>query len=526
MVFGRKKKGAQEEKDEGLPREALLGALGIRRWRVPEGYRELESYPLRAPFSYAIIAQNEQTSEYLYIIDELLMDSEESEAFARLRETLEQELEAPREEQSLKEAFHEQVPRILEDHGDIVRGLSPVGVKRVLYFLERDIAGFDKIDPLMFDPNIEDISCTGFSKPLYLWHRAYENIRTSISFGEEELNDFVMKLVHKAGKHVSLAFPIVDATLPGKHRLAITYGKEVTPSGTSFTIRKFRVDPLTIIDLIKMETISETTASYLWMLMESKYSVMIVGATGAGKTTALNAIACLTHPAYKIITVEEVAEINLPHENWVSTLSRPGFGMERSGEISLYDLIRSAVRHRPDLILVGEIRGEEAYVLFQSLATGHGGLCTMHADSVEIALKRLTQPPMNIPSSILSLMNCIVVVKHVRSPAFLEGERRISSRKFVHTAEIKSGGGIHDVSQWIPASDTFGEDFEGSHLLERLALGLDLSVDYLLQELERRRDVLLWMAERNIRDYRSVNNVLSRYYNNPDSVYGKVLKSV
>jgi len=526
MVFGRKKKEARDEKEEALSKEELLGALGIYRWRIPEGYQEVESYPLMAPFSYAIIAQNEESSEFLYIIDELPMDMEEREAFATLRGILEEELEAPRVDQSLKEAFHEQVPLILEGHGNVVRDISPVGVKKIIYYLERDIAGYDKIDPLMFDPNIEDISCTGFGKPLYLWHRMYENIRTSIAFDEEMLNDFVIKMVHKAGKHVSLAFPIVDATLPGKHRLAVTYGREVTPSGTSFTIRKFRVDPLTIIDLIKMETISEIMASYLWMLMENKYSVMIVGATGAGKTTALNAIACLTHPAYKIITVEEVAEINLPHENWVSTIARPGFGMERSGEISLFDLIRSAVRHRPDLVLVGEIRGEEAYVLFQSLATGHGGLCTMHADSVEIAMKRLTQPPMNIPSPILALMNCIVVVKHVRSPIFLEGERRISSRKFVHAAEIKPGGSIHDVSQWIPASDTFSEDFEGSHILESLSLGLDLSMDFLLQELERRSHVLLWMAERNIRDYRSVNNVLSRYYNDPESVYEKVLKSV
>jgi flagellar protein FlaI len=236
---------------------------------------------------------------------------------------------------------------------------------------------------------------------------------------------------------VSLAFPIVDATLPGRHRLAVTYGTEVTPAGTSFTIRKFRADPLTIVDLIKGETLSETIAAYLWLLMENKYSAMILGSTGAGKTTALNAIACLVHPGYKVISVEEVAEVNLPHENWISSISRPGFGMEKTGEIALFDLIKSAVRHRPDLIIVGEIRGDEAYVLFQSLATGHGGLTTMHADSPDIALKRLTQPPMNIPHSILSLMNCMIIVKHVRSPVFLEGAVRSSSRKFVNISEIR-----------------------------------------------------------------------------------------
>jgi flagellar protein FlaI len=525
MVLGRKKK-ARKKKDEGVPKDVLLGALGIRRWRVPEGYREVESYPLKAPFSYCVIARNEQTSEHIYIVDELPMDIGERETFTRLHALLEKELEAPREEQTLHEALDEQLPSILKENKKLADGLSPVGLQKVLYYLERDIAGFSKIDPMMHDHSIEDISCTGFGKPLFLWHRGYENIRTNVQFEEEEINDFVMKLVHKAGKHVSLAFPIVDATLPGKHRLAVTYGKEVTPSGTSFTIRKFRTDPLTIIDLVRMETLSESAAAYLWLLLENKYSAMIIGATGAGKTTSLNAIACLVHPSYKIITVEEVAEVNLPHENWVSTISRPGFGMERSGEISLYELIKSAVRHRPDLIIVGEIRGEESYVLFQSLATGHGGLCTMHADSVDLALKRLTQPPMNIPHTILPLMNCLVLVKHVRAPAFLKGERRISSRKFIHIAEVTQGGSLRDVSKWVPSSDIFSEDFEGSYLLEQIALGLDLSVDFLLNELERRRRVLVWMASRNIRDYRSVNDILTQYYNGPEELYTKVAESL
>ena len=525
-MFRRKKKRIQEEKDEGVPRETLLGVLGINRWRVPEGYQEVENYPLRAPFSYCIVARNEQTSERLYIVDELPMNLDEREVFIKIQSLLEKELEAPREGQSLLEAFNEQVPLIVDENRKLVADLSPIGLKKVLYYLERDIAGFGKIEPLMFDHAIEDISCTGFGKAVFLWHRNYENIRTTVHFGEEELNDFIMKLVHKAGKHVSLAYPIVDATLPGKHRLAVTYGKEVTPSGTSFTIRKFRTDPITIIDLIRMETLSESAAAYLWLLVENKYSVMIVGATGAGKTTALNAVACLTHPAYKIISIEEVAEINLPHENWVSTIARPGFGIERTGEISLYDLIKSAVRHRPDLILVGEIRGEESYVLFQSLATGHGGLCTMHADSVEIALTRLTQPPMDIPPAILPLMNCFIVVKHVRAPIFVEGDKRISSRKFVDIAEVRQSGESQEVSSWNPRSDTFTEDFDGSYLLKQLALNLDLSVDYLLKEMERRRDVLLWMVNMNIRDYKSVNEVLNRYYNSPEVLYQKVAQSI
>ena len=262
-----------------------------------------------------------------------------------------------------------------------------------------------------------------------------------------------------------------------------------------------------------IETIDETIAAYLWLLMENKMSVMVMGATGAGKTTALNAIACLVRPSFKIISVEQVAEINLPHENWTQTISRSGFGAESEGEITLYDLIKSAVRHRPDLIIVGEVRGEEAYVLFQALATGHGGLCTLHAEDVETAIKRLTQPPMQIPSSIIPLMNCAIIVKHVRPPVFLSPEKRLSSRKFIRIAEIQSATSIKDVFTWNSSPDSFQENLDESYLIAKIAKALDITVHQVLDDLDKRTTMLLNMAERRIRDYQSVNAVLSRYYN-------------
>jgi flagellar protein FlaI len=509
-------KGEEDFKEMMKGEGQLVEFLDVKKWSVPEGYAEIEYYPLKPPFSYAAIIQNEETLEHLYVLDELPLTKEERDGYFRLRNILEYELQAPEGEETLVESFRRQMPIILSNHQKIFIGISPVGMRKILYYLERDIVGYGKIDPLMYDEYVEDIGCGGVNKPIFLWHRKYENIKTNILFrDEQELDDFIMRIVHKAGKHVSIAFPIVDVTLPEKHRLAVSFGKETTPSGTAFTTRKFRIDPFTIIDLIENETINESIAAYLWLLMENKMSAMIIGATGAGKTTALNAIACLIQPNHKIISVEEVAEINLPHENWTSTIARSGFGVEGEGEITLYDLIKSAVRHRPDLIIVGEIRGEEAYVLFQALATGHGGLCTLHAEDVDTAIQRLTQPPMNIPPSIIPLMNCVINVKHVRTPVFLESGRSLSSRKFISISEIKNANTFQQVFSWNPSTDSFQENLAESYLLRKTAASLDISVEKLIDELEYRKQVLMHMVEYNIRDYKSVNKVLSKYYNNP-----------
>jgi flagellar protein FlaI len=266
--------------------------------------------------------------------------------------------------------------------------------------------------------------------------------------------------------------------------------------------------------LILNETIDESIAAYLWMLMENKMAVMVVGPTGAGKTTALNAIACLVRSDYKMISVEEVQEINLPQENWVSTIARTGFGGDGDGEVTLYDLIKSAVRHRPTLILVGEIRGEEAYVLFQALATGHGGLCTMHADDVETVVKRLTQPPMNIPQTILSLMNCVIVVKQVGTMSFNNpNERKGSRRKFTKVAEIDSNGQSQEVFSWNLSSDSFQSKLGKSYLFNKIAKASDVPVSVVMQEFERRKKILLTMVEHNLRDFRSVHKALNSSLN-------------
>ena len=384
---------------------------------VPRGFKVVDKYPLYEPFAHVAIVQNPKIGEYKYILDELQLDPLERSVYNRILEILLAEIESPKEEiLDPRRFFAEEAKKIVDKYRISLGWLPDVSWYKILYHAERDLVGFGRIDSLMRDPNIEDISCDGVNKPVYIWHRNYESLETNLEFeNDEELDNIVVKLVHMAGKHVSSAFPIVDASLPGKHRLAVCYRREVTPFGTAFSIRKFREDPYSIIDLINLGTFSEEMAAYFWLCLENRASLMVLGGTAAGKTTALNALTCLIKPGSKIITIEETAELNLPHENWVSLIARQSYGLGGStvGEVTLFDLVRTSMRHRPDVLIVGEVRGQEAYVLFQALATGHGGMCTMHAENLDSAVKRLTSKPMDIAPAYIPLMNIVLSIQRV-----------------------------------------------------------------------------------------------------------------
>jgi len=402
-------------------------------------------------------------------------------------------------------------------------------LEKVKYYLKRDILGFSLIDPLFHDPFIEDITCGGTSKPIYVYHRRYEGLRTNIVFRDAEfLDSFVMKMVHRAGKHVSAAHPIVDASLPGNHRLAALYKKEVTTMGSSFTIRKFREDPITSVDLINSDTLDIDMTAYIWFLLDNKKSAMVIGSTGGGKTTILNAITGLINPAFKIFSVEDVAEINIPQENWFSLVSRASFGLESQGEVGLFDLLKSGMRHRPDYILVGEIRGEEAYVLFQALATGHGGMATMHADDSQSAVRRLTQKPMDIPPAYVPLMNCIINVKRVKLKSEHVGGRestKLMGRRVTEVTEVVSPTEMNSVFTWDPHNDGYLDNLAKSHHLTKIAQDTGLDMEDVAQDLNKRRTILNWLVNRGTRDYRSISKVIGMFNQEPERLMAKVESS-
>ncbi len=493
---------------------------------LPKGLKVIEKYPLYEPFAQVVIIQDPKTGESKYILDELQLDSMERGIYNRILEMLLAEIQSPKEEiNDPRKFFATEAKKVVDKYRISLGWLPDVSWYKILYHAERDLVGFGKIDPLMRDPNIEDISCDGVNKPVYIWHRTFESIETNLQFeNDEDLDNLVVKLVHMAGKHVSSAFPIVDASLPGKHRLAVAYRREITPFGTAFTIRKFREDPYSIIDLINIGTFTEEMAAYLWICLENRASVMVLGGTAAGKTTALNALGCLVKPGSKIMTIEETAELNLSHENWVSLIARQSYGLGGSnvGEVALFDLVKTCMRHRPDLMIVGEVRGQEAYVLFQALATGHGGMCTMHAENVQSAVRRLTQKPMDISPAYIPLMNIVMSVQRVH--LVKNGEKR-AYRRMLSVNEVVDHENFRIPFKWDPIKDEQIVDLDSSFLLTTMSERLGKTRKELIEELKNRTDVLRWMRMQKIRSYKEVASIIAEYYARPKEIYKKIVDS-
>jgi len=489
--------------------------------------RILDEYPLYEPWSKAIIIEDVSTSKITYLVDEIPLSREEQKILSEILDVLYWHVKPPPSDVDTYRYLLEQAKMIVYKFRLRLGRIPGVSWGKILYYVERETVGFGPIDSLMRDPNIEDISCDGVGKPVYVWHRKYEYIPTNIVFSrEEDLDAFIIRLAHKAGKHISVAFPILDAILPGGHRVAATYRREVSTGGSTFTIRKFREDPITIVDMINWNTVSAEVAAYLWLVIEHKMTGLILGVTGAGKTSTLNALATLLRPTVKVVTIEDTPELRLPLENWVQLVSRPSYGLgpEKIGEITLYDLVKVALRYRPDVIIVGEIRGEEAYVLFQAMATGHGGITTMHAEHIDAAVKRLTSPPMNIPPTYVSLANFALVIRRVtvESP---DGTKRIV-RRITNLWEIEDYGKYTEIVRWDPRTDTHELRIEQSRLLREFAEMKGQTLDDVVHELKRREIVLRWLVSEGMRKYTQVAQVVHAYYAKPEQVYRQAIESL
>jgi len=488
---------------------------GVIIQKIKRNYKIIDKYYVQKPIAQIKIVKSKELGEGLYyFVDEQPLNDEEYKSFRRIMGILSKEMGPPSDkDMSPEEYVYDEAGKIAEKYHRALGKFSSAGWRKLFYYVVRELAGYGPLHALMLDPNIEDVSYNGVDSVVYVWHRKYESIPTNVTFVDEQYaNDFIIKLAHRSSKHISSATPLLDGMLPEKHRLAATFMKEVSQKGSTFCIRKFREDPFSIVDLINIGTLNESIAAYFWMLLEYKMSFMIIGGTGAGKTSALNSLLSLMSQNDKIVTVEEVPELSPPLVNWTQLNSRESFqfGSGANTSISIFDLVKVSLRYRPDYIIVGEVRGEEAFTLFQALATGHGGLCTMHADSIDNVVKRLTSPPMNVSRVYIPLMNSALHIQRVELPQEKEG---LTFGRRVRTVwEIEDYDQYREVAVWNPRDDTFETWFEDSFLLERIAQSKGISKQDLLKEIEARTSFLQEILKTGVRDQRKVAEKVLSYY--------------
>ncbi len=487
-------------------------------------------YAIREPFQYVNL--DEEEGEIVYNTIEPKLTKGEEEILARTRQAFDILINI----NTVLIDVNDKLKFIDDTFKDIISiynfKLTDFEYQRILYYINRDYVGYGRADLVIGDRFIEDVSCNGPGVPLYVYHRFYESIRTNIVFEEVELNSFILRLAQLSGRHISILQPIRDASLPDGSRINLTLGKEVTKKGSTFTIRKFRSDPISPVEIIGLHTANPRIIAYLWLLIEYGSSLLISGATAAGKTTLLNAVSMLIRPENKIVSVEDTPEINLAHPNWIQAVTRIGFGESGSaasgisgvsgvsgvsmaggksaGDITLYDLLIAALRQRPEYIIVGEVRGQEAYTLFQAISVGHAAMGTIHAASMGELLARAESQPMNVPRVMMANLDLVIFLALVR-----KGEVKVRRiREIVEILGINPATKeliTNVVYRWDPVKDQI--EYGGrSFVVEKISKSFGIPKETLEQEIERRSQLLQSMNEQGIRSFKDVTDVVRKYY--------------
>lgn len=488
-----------------------------------EGYSEVERYWVDKPYAFVSILLHGESREYLYFVAE-----PELSMFERM--LLETVYENILDTLTLYDTSEDRVKNdILEEKTlELIDGysvdISMLSLHKILYYIKRDYLGYERINALMRDPHIEDISCDGVDVPVFLYHRRYQNIQTNILFDGDRLDTFIQRLAQECGKQISIGEPLMNSTLPEGSRLNATLGREITFRGGSFTIRKFRDQAFTPADLIKSGTFSSEMLAYLWLAVENNKSMIFAGATAAGKTSSLNAVSLFIPPMAKIVSIEDTHELVLHHANWIGNITRESFSKTASvRDIDMFELLRQALRQRPEFIIVGEIRGPEALTLFQAMSTGHTTYSTMHADSVHTVISRLEGEPINVPRVMIQALDilCIQTLVHVGG----ERVRRVDMLVEFMGLDPQTGDlRFNDLYRWDPKTDIF-KGGGSSSVLNAIMARRGWDEKKLQSEIENREKILRHMVDRDLDEY-DIVSLIQRYYIDPENVMNEVEKGI
>ncbi len=536
---GEKGKGAEEaggkegETKEivyaGVPLPTGMAHIKGMRFGLPIEVRELRDVDMKYPlipaqpkrgefvFAYAHILWDEKIGAVVYNVVEPRMSPQDKEVIERIKRNVEERLDvnfSKLGEIKAKQMLRKEVQASLVEMPNV----DPAKIPILQYNIEKEIIGLSMITPMMKDTEIEDISCDGEKIPIYVYHRnpKFGSMRTNLWFeSKSELDEYVLKLAQKCGKSISIAEPLLDAALPDGSRVQCTMGTDIARRGSNFTIRKFTFYPLTPTHMLHYGTLNSMQLAYLWMAIESGKSILISGGTATGKTSLLNALSLFIKPDLKILSIEDTPELRLPHTHWVPEVARSPLSVKgKVGEVTLFDLLKSSLRQRPDYLVVGEVRGREAFVLFQQIATGHPSLATIHAASLPQLVDRLITPPISLPPALIENIDIIIFLQRVK----------VRGRDVRRAVEIREVVGIKNdrpfavkIFEWVPIKDRFVTKMD-SKVLENVARMSGMTQESVQVEILRRKRILQWMRDLKMFDYNEVSRIVNGYYTNPENV--------
>jgi flagellar protein FlaI len=482
---------------------------------VPPGSEEVERYWITKPYVWVSVVFNPDQNERTYHLVEPNLTPGEKTALEMLHRSLMNRMSYDESIRDRDRVLREKVSEILSEHGI---ELGPKSMNKIFYYLKRNYIGYGKIDALLRDPNTEDISCDGLNVPIFLYHRKYQSLRTNLLFRDQNRLDlFVIRLAERSGKQITLGKPTLDASLPEGYRLQATLGTEITTRGSSFSIRKYAEEPFTPVHLINFNTFSSDMLAYLWLATENKKNIVIVGGTASGKTCTLNALSMFIWPDAKIVSIEDTREMALYQENWVPNVTRDAPG-ERS--IDMYDLLRQALRQRPEAIIVGEVRGKEALTLFQAMTTGHTVYSTMHAGSIQEMVHRLEGEPINVPHHMLASLDIVCL----QLMSYYQDQRVRRNQTTVEISGIDAASGAlrtNRIYERNPLTDKF-EKVGESEILRDIAEERGWSAIRLQKELLNRQKILEYLARNNITRMSEVATIIRQYYFDPEKVIRQI----
>jgi flagellar protein FlaI len=394
-------------------------------------------------------------------------------------------------------------------------GLNEDDIDGIKYSMVREKVGMGVLQPLINDHHIEDISCSGVGQ-IFIEHKVFSSMKCSFGYQtHQELDEHVLRMSERIKKPVTFRQPVVDASLPDGSRINIVYGQDVSLRGTNYTIRKFSEEAISIIQLCKWKSLSWEMAAYLSITIEDGMNMFVSGETASGKTTLMNALCTFIEPNAKIVSIEDTAEVNVPHKNWIQEVTRKPKAGETDSGVGMFDLLRAALRQRPEFIIIGEIRGEEGLIAFQAMQTGHPVMATFHAASVQKLIQRLVGDPILVPKNYVDNLNIAVIQVAVRLPDGKMGRRAIAINEIVNYDSAADAFSFVEVFQWDPVTDTFEfTGFNNSYLLEQViapARGYPPARRRQIYSLVKRRArILEKLAASGLEEYQEVYQTIAK----------------